>query len=106
MKRIKILLGLALVTTIFTSCVVDVVHDDYGYIDNTPAITLNQLLGSYELWYVDINQTTGYGETPFLQIAFTMSFRNGTIYANNNLVGIGSQGSGFGISVGFMTHTI
>ena len=101
MKRIKLLLGLALVTTVFTSCVVDVVHDDYGYIDNTPAITLNQLLGSYELWYVDINQTTGYGETPFLQIAFTMSFRNGTIYANNNLVGIGSQGNGFGIDVGY-----
>ena len=101
MKRIKLLLGLALVTTVFTSCVIDVVHDDYGYIDNTPAITLNQLLGSYELWYVDINQTTGYGETPFLQIAFTMSFRNGTVYANNNLVGIGSQGNGFGISVGY-----
>ncbi len=101
MKRIKLLLGLALVTTVFASCVVDVVHDDYGYIDNTPAITLNQLLGSYELWYVDINQTTGYGETPFLQIAFTMSFRNGTIYANNNLVGIGSQGNGFGIDVGY-----
>ena len=101
MKRTKLLLGLALVTTVFTSCVVDVVHDDYGYIDNTPAITLNQLLGSHELWYVDINETVGYGETPFLQMAFTMSFRNGTVYANNNLVGIGSQGNGFGISVGY-----
>ncbi len=99
MKQIKLLLGLALVTTVFTSCVVDLFHDDY--IDNTPAITLNQLLSSYELWYVDINQTTGYGETPFLQIAFTMSFRNGTVYANNNLVGIGSQGNGFGIDVGY-----
>ena len=101
MKRTKLLLGLALVTTVFTSCVVDIVHDDYGYIDNTPAITLNQLLGSHELWYVDINETVGYGETPFLQMAFTMSFRNGTVYANNNLVGIGSQGNGFGISVGY-----
>lgn len=101
MKRTNLLLGLALVTTVFTSCVVDIVHDDYGYIDNTPAITLNQLLGSHELWYVDINETVGYGETPFLQMAFTMSFRNGTVYANNNLVGIGSQGNGFGISVGY-----
>jgi hypothetical protein len=57
-------------------------------------------LSSYELWYVDINQTTGYGETPFLQIAFTLSFRGGTLYANNNLVGFGSQGNGFGIPVG------
>ena len=100
MKRIKLLLGFALVATMFTSCYVDVVNDDYNYVDNTPTISLNQLLGSYELWYVDINQTTGYGETPFLQMAFTMSFKNGIVYANNNLVGIGSQGNGYGISVG------
>lgn len=101
MKTIKILLGLAMTTTLMTSCIVDVVHDDVVLVDNTPTITLNQLLGSYELWYVDINQTTGYGETPFLQIAFTISFRNGNVYANNNLVGIGSQGNGFGIPVGY-----
>ncbi|MBT8393264.1 MAG: nicotinic acid mononucleotide adenyltransferase [Bacteroidia bacterium] len=101
MKTLKILLGLTLATTLLTSCYVDLAKDDYGYIDNTPAITLNQLLDSYELWYVDINQTTGYGETPFLQIAFTMSFRNGTVYANNNLVGIGSQGNGLGIDIGY-----
>lgn len=101
MKQIKLLLGLALATTMFTSCYVDVVHDDYGYIDDTPAITLNQLLGTHELWYVDINQTLGYGNTPFMEIAFTLSFRNGTVYANNNLVGIGSQGNGFGIDIGY-----
>ena len=100
MKRIKLLLGFALVATMFTSCYVDVVNDDYNYVDNTPTISLNQLLGSYELWYVDINQTVGYTETPFLQMAFTMSFRSGTVYANNNLVGLGSQGNGFGIPVG------
>jgi hypothetical protein len=101
MKTTKLLLGLALVTTLLTSCVVDVIHDDVVYVDNTPTISLNQLLGSYELWYVDINQTVGYGETPFLQMAFTISFRNGNVYANNNLVGIGSQGNGFGIPVGY-----
>ncbi|MEZ4793152.1 MAG: nicotinic acid mononucleotide adenyltransferase [Gelidibacter sp.] len=98
MKTIKLLFGFALVAILFTSCVTEVIHDDY--IDNPPGITLNQLLGSYELWYVDINQTVGYGETPFLQIAFTLSFRNGILYANNNLVGFGSQGNGFGIPVG------
>lgn len=97
MKTIKLLLGFALTATLFTSCYTEVVVDDYN---NTPTITLNQLLNSYELWYVDINQTTGYGETPFLQIAFTVSFRNGVLYANNNLVGFGSQGNGFGIPVG------
>jgi hypothetical protein len=52
------------------------------------------------LWYVDINQTLGYGETPFLQKAFTVSFLNGNVYANNNIVGIGDQGNGLGISIG------
>ena len=101
MKRVKLLLAIVLTTTFLTSCVVDLVRDDVVYVDNTPGITLNQLLGSYELWYVDINQTLGYGEIPFMQMAFTMSFRNGIVYANNNLVGIGSQGNGFGIDIGY-----
>lgn len=101
MKKIKILIGFALVATLFTSCYVDLAQDNYDYIDDTPTISLNQLLGSYDLWYVDINQTVGYGETPFLQMAFTMSFLNGDVYANNNLVGIGSQGNGLGIDVGY-----
>jgi hypothetical protein len=96
MKTLKLLSGFALVATLFTSCYTEVIIDD----TDVPSISLNQLLNSYELWYVDINQTTGFGETPFLQIAFTLSFRSGTLYANNNLVGIGSQGNGFGIPVG------
>jgi hypothetical protein len=97
MKTIKLLSGFALIATLLTSCYREVIVDDYV---DEPTISLNQLLNSYELWYVDINQTVGYGETPFLQIAFTVSFRNGTLYANNNLVGFGSQGNGFGIPVG------
>ena len=97
MKTIKLLSGFAVIATLLTSCYREVIVDDYN---DTPTISLNQLLNSYELWYVDINQTVGYGETPFLQIAFTVSFRNGTLYANNNLVGFGSQGNGFGIPVG------
>ncbi|RIA10965.1 hypothetical protein OE09_2847 [Flavobacteriaceae bacterium MAR_2010_72] len=98
MKIIKLLSGFALVATLLTSCYSEVIIDDP--IDPVPSISLNQLLNSYELWYVDINQTVGHGETPFLQIAFTLSFRSGTLYANNNLVGFGSQGNGFGIPVG------
>jgi hypothetical protein len=96
MKTIKLLLSFALATTLFTSCYTEVIVDDYV---DQPTISLNQLLGSYELWYVDINETIGYGSTPFLQKAFTLSFRNGTLFANNNLVGIGSTGNGFGIAV-------
>lgn len=97
MKTLKLFSGFALVATLLTSCYTEVIIDDFN---DTPSISVNQLLDSYELWYVDINKTVGYGETPFLQIAFTISFRNGVLYANNNLVGIGSQGNGFGIPVG------
>ena len=97
MKTIKLLSGFALVMLLFTSCYTEVLLDDF---DDTSSISLNQLLNSYELWYVDINQTIGHGQTPFLQKAFTVSFRNGIVYANNNLVGIGSQGAGFGITIG------
>jgi hypothetical protein len=96
MKTLKLLSGFALVAILLTSCYAEVIIDD----EPEPTISLNQLLSSHELWYVDINETIGHGETPFLQIAFTISFRGGKLYANNNLVGIGSQGSGFGISVG------
>ncbi len=96
MKTIKLLLGFALSATLFTSCYTEEININ----DNGPAISLNQLLQSYDLWYVDINATQGYGETPFLQIAFTLSFDNGRMYANNNLVGLGSQGNGFGVQIG------
>lgn len=97
MKTIKILLSFVLATTLFTSCYTEVVVDDFN---DAPILTANQLLNSYELWYVDINSTTGFGETPFLQKAFTVSFINGIMYANNNISGLGANGDGFGIDVG------
>ncbi|TCK68034.1 hypothetical protein DFQ05_1818 [Winogradskyella wandonensis] len=98
MKTLKLLFGFVLSATLLTSCVVD----DVVIVDNNPQpISLNQLLNSYDLWYVDVNATQGFGEVPFLQIAFTVSFRNGVLWANNNLVGIGSQGNGYGIPIGY-----
>ena len=97
MKMIKILLSFALTATLFTSCYTEVLVDDF---DDEQSISLNQLLRSHELWYVDINSTVGYGETPFLQKAFTISFINGVVYANNNIAGLGANGDGFGIDVG------
>ena len=97
MKTIKTLLSFVLVTTLFTSCTEQIIVDDFN---NTPVITTNQLLNAYELWYVDVNATKGFGETPFLQKAFTVSFINGVMYANNNIAGLGTNGDGFGIDVG------
>ncbi len=65
-----------------------------------PEISLQEQLQSFDLWYVDINATQGNGEIPFLQKAFTVSFVNNSLYANNNLVGIGSEGDGFGMRIG------
>lgn len=96
MKTAKLLLSFVLITTLFTSCYTEVIVDDF--IDE-PILNANQVLHSHELWYVDINETIGFGEIPFLQKAFTISFINGTVYANNNLVGIGNSGDGFGIDV-------
>ncbi len=106
MKTIKLLSIFTLITTLLSSCYTEVIVDDYNTVSPSTSvpiagISLEQLLRSHELWYVDINQTIGYGETPFLQKAFTISFRNGILYANNNLVGIGSQGNGYGISIGY-----
>lgn len=101
MKTIKLLSGFALIALLFTSCYTEVVVDDYAYNDYQEPMSVNQLLNSYDLWYVDINETIGYGESPFLQMAFTISFRNGNLFANNNLVGIGSQGNGYGIQIGY-----
>ncbi|MFB9055141.1 nicotinic acid mononucleotide adenyltransferase [Mariniflexile ostreae] len=97
MNTIKLLSSFAFVAMLFTSCYTEVVHDDY--VVEPPSISIHQVLNTHELWYVDINATKGYGETPFLQKAFTVSFINGVLYANNNIVGLGDTGNGFGIPV-------
>lgn len=94
MKRVKLLLLLVISSVTFTSCVVqnDFIEDDFS---------LHQYLSSYDLWYIDYHKTTGTGEVPFLSRAFTISFLNGTMYANNNIVDIGKTGNGLGIDVGY-----
>jgi hypothetical protein len=100
MKTVTQFFGLVLIATLFTSCYQEVIIEE-THTDPVPTITLGELVSSYELWYVDIDQSSGSGYIPFMQIAFTMSFRNGTVYANNNLVGIGDQGGGLGIRTGY-----
>ncbi|MEZ4875032.1 MAG: nicotinic acid mononucleotide adenyltransferase [Flavobacteriaceae bacterium] len=99
MKALTFFFGFAIVSQLFTSCYTEVIVEDP--IDSVPTITLAELLASHELWYVDINRSNATGQIPFMQMAFTLSFRNGTLYANNNLVGIGEQGYGFGIDIGY-----
>lgn len=95
MRTIKLLFTIFLMSISFTSCVV--VDDDF----ESNYITLEDVVTDYDLWYVDYNLTTGNGDVPFLSKAFTISFINGKLYANNNLVGIGLTGSGYGIQIGY-----
>jgi len=94
MKTVKIFLVMLFAGVLFSSCYEKT--DDR--IDN--AISLEELISGYDLWYVDIHRTTGNGDVPFVSIAFTLSFHNGVMYANNNIVDVGYTGNGFGISVG------
>jgi hypothetical protein len=97
MKTLKLFLIATFSISILWSCGYDEVH---ASTENNTNISLEQLLGQYELWYVDLESTLGNGQTLFVEMAFTLSFLNGNLYANNNLVGFGDRGNGFGISIG------
>ncbi len=88
----KLLIILLIIFPFLNSCSVDDFND---------TISLEELITSYDLWYVDLNRTQGEPDVPFLLKAFTISFINGKLYANNNLVDIGSLGNGFGLQYGF-----
>jgi len=92
MKTFKLSIVLLLAIFLFTSC-----DDTY----NDDEVSLGEVLQSNDVWYVDTNKTTGSGDVRFMSLAFTISFENGKIYANNNLVDIGSVGGGFGDQIGF-----
>lgn len=98
MKIGKLFFGILFVGLLASSCYTEVVFED-DFIEESPFNTA-LVLESYDLWYVDINATEGNGEVSFLQRAFTISFDRGVLYANNNMVGIGKTGNGFGIDVG------
>jgi len=99
MNTLKHLLVLALVGSVATSCYTEINTDDDVFV--TPLVTLDQRLDDYEVWYVDLNRSTTSNPIPFMQKAFTLSFLDGTFYANNNIAGLGNNGDGFGLDVGF-----
>jgi len=95
MKKITIIL---LTILSLTACNKTYREDDW---QDTHQIDLTDLVQSYDLWYVDIERTEGPGNVSFMSKAFTMSFMpNYEVYANNNIVGLGISGNGYGISTG------
>lgn len=95
MKRLKLLFLFITTGITLTSCVVQ------NEIIDGNDFSLNEYVSSYDLWYIDYHRTEGSGEVPFLSKAFTVSFLNGTMYANNNITDIGKTGNGLGIAVGY-----
>ena len=98
MKNRKLLFGILLIGLLASSCYTEVIVEDD--LITEPPINTALVLESHDLWYVDINETRGSGEVPFLQRAFTITFDRGIVYANNNLSGLGKTGNGLGIDVG------
>ncbi len=94
MKSIKLLFSLFIFSLFFTACTVT----DSRL--NEPEVTLEEVITQYDIWYVDIHQKEGTGDVPFLSNAFTITFVNGKLYANNNLVGFGTTGSKYGVKIG------
>ena len=98
MKSIKLLLTIIITGTLLSSCTT--VYEDSFENNFQNQIPLEQVISDYDLWYIDYNKTTGNGDVPYVSKAFTLSFFNGTLYANNNIVDIGRTGNGLGIDVG------
>ena len=95
MKALKLLFTIIITGTLLSSCTTN--YND-GFVEYQP--TLEEVVSGYDLWYVDYHRTSGTGDIPFVSRAFTLSFINGILYANNNIVDIGRTGNGLGIDVG------
>ena len=95
MKTLKLLFTIIITGTLLSSCST-LYYDSYD--DYQP--TIEEVVSGYDLWYVDYHRTSGTGDIPYVSRAFTLSFINGILYANNNIVDIGRTGNGLGIDVG------
>jgi hypothetical protein len=95
MKSLKLLFILSITAALLSSC--NTAHED-DFIGNE--ISLEDVVSGYDLWYVDYHKTIGNLHIPYVSQAFTVSFLNGILYANNNIADIGFTGNGLGIDVG------
>tara|TARA_B100000795_G_C22804465_1_gene443942 strand:- start:3938 stop:4870 length:933 start_codon:yes stop_codon:yes gene_type:complete len=95
MKSTKLLFIIIITGILLSSCTT--IFED-SYYEYQP--TLEEVVSEYDLWYVDYHRTSGGGDIPYVSRAFTLSFINGTLYANNNIVDVGRTGNGLGIDVG------
>jgi hypothetical protein len=95
MKSLKLLFILSTTAVLLSSCNT---ADEGDFIGNE--ISLENVVSGYDLWYVDYHKTIGSRDITYISQAFTISFLNGILYANNNIADIGLTGNGLGIDVG------
>ncbi|MGB2272783.1 MAG: hypothetical protein ACPH2K_00285 [Flavicella sp.] len=96
MKKIVLYIFLTFQFVLLSSCEQIYFEDIY---DREPVVVTS--LEKYDIWYLDYHNTQGLASLPFMNLAFTLSFQNGILYANNNISGIGYQGAGYGVQIGF-----
>ena len=96
MKSLKLLFTIIITGTLLSSCTTLNNNDSF----NAYQPTLEEVISEYDVWYVDYHRTAGSGDIPYVSRAFTLSFINGILYANNNIADIGRTGNGLGIDVG------
>jgi hypothetical protein len=95
MKSLKLLFIFSVTAVLLSACNT-VLEDDFS----ANEISLEEVVSGYDLWYVDYHRTIGNRDIPYVSKAFTVSFLNGILYANNNIADIGFTGNGLGIDVG------
>ncbi len=61
MRTLKLLFGLGLIAISLQSCIIETGNYYNGQ-------SLEEVVTNYDLWYVDYNRTTGYGDVPFLYL--------------------------------------
>lgn len=98
MKMLKLLITIVIAGALLNSCST-VYNDSFENVQPT----LEEVVSGYDLWYVDYHRTAETEGIPYVSRAFTLSFINGILYANNNIVDIGRTGDGLGIDVGTYT---
>lgn len=98
MKSIKLLFTMIITGILLSSCTS--VYENSFENNYQNQISLENIVTDFDLWYVDYHRTVGNGDIPYVSKAFTLSFVEGILYANNNIVDIGKTGNGLGIDVG------
>ena len=84
MKFLKLPFIILVILGVLLSSCSTVFEDDL----RAQEIYIEQVVSKYDLWYVDYHRTIGNGDIPFVSRAFTLSFLNGILYANNNICDI------------------